>query len=279
MKKNAVTVLLGVLYSVLVQAQNPAITQMSPFSSSLKKYEVLDTCRLKITYQLKIAPDPQKPDYIYKDIRILEIGKNMAKSYSYLLYQKDSLCTELEAKGAESLPALQQTVLPMEVFVSGKDHQTTVIYRAIANAPVYIYTEPTENIRWNIRDERKEILGYNCQKATATFRGRDYEAWFTTEIPSKYGPYKFVGLPGLILSIQDSLKEYCWECIGIKKGNKDMTIKRYKWEYTKITPEKLETIISKMYDNPILFLQSLGTKIHNLSGKPMTILYTPLEKF
>lgn len=70
----------------------------------------------------------------------------------------------------------------------------------------YTYIDRT-NINWQLLNEFKEISGYKCQKATATFRGRKYEAYFTSEIPLSYGPWKFGGLPGLILEIYDQTGE------------------------------------------------------------------------
>lgn len=66
----------------------------------------------------------------------------------------------------------------------------------------YIY-EDESNIKWQLLDEYKNISGYKCQKAATKFRGRNYEAWFTSEIPLSFGPWKFNGLPGLILEIYD----------------------------------------------------------------------------
>ncbi len=64
--------------------------------------------------------------------------------------------------------------------------------------------EPINQMQWKLNGKKKKILEYNCQEATTSFRGRDYLAWFTTEIPFKAAPFKFYGLPGVVLQIQTS---------------------------------------------------------------------------
>ena len=58
-----------------------------------------------------------------------------------------------------------------------------------------------DNITWQIQPEKKNILNYNCQKATCEYKGRKYEAYFTSEIGVSDGPWHFEGLPGLILEV------------------------------------------------------------------------------
>lgn len=59
------------------------------------------------------------------------------------------------------------------------------------------------NWTWSLKEKSKKIGGFNCQKATIRFRGRNYIAWFTQKIPIPFGPWKFKGLSGLILEIYD----------------------------------------------------------------------------
>ena len=69
----------------------------------------------------------------------------------------------------------------------------------------YILTEEaTPTINWEITNETKIIKNYTCKKATTYFRGRNYTAWFTTEVPIVAAPWKFFGLPGLLMDIEDS---------------------------------------------------------------------------
>jgi GLPGLI family protein len=81
----------------------------------------------------------------------------------------------------------------------------------------FVIKDSLSIFNWKIEDERKNILGYSCQLATTKFRGREYEAWFTTKLPFG-GPWKYDGLPGTILSIR-SLDGYInYEIMGIKNN-------------------------------------------------------------
>lgn len=66
-----------------------------------------------------------------------------------------------------------------------------------------VVIEETGSINWQLETETKKISSFLVQKASTKFRGRTYEAWFTPEIPVPIGPWKFHGLPGLILEIYD----------------------------------------------------------------------------
>ncbi|NGP75839.1 GLPGLI family protein [Balneolaceae bacterium YR4-1] len=66
-----------------------------------------------------------------------------------------------------------------------------------------VVIENSGTINWNIINEFKQIGKFNVKKATTSFRGRNYEVWFTPDIPISIGPWKFHGLPGLILEVKD----------------------------------------------------------------------------
>jgi len=52
---------------------------------------------------------------------------------------------------------------------------------------------------WVMGEKQKEILGYKCQNATIIYKEREWEVYFTNQIPVQFGPWKFSGLSGLIL--------------------------------------------------------------------------------
>ena len=70
----------------------------------------------------------------------------------------------------------------------------------------YLFEDKVD-FEWEIGNRNKVIANLNCVNATTHFRGRDYQVWFTTDIPVSAGPWKFFGLPGLILEVEDSKKE------------------------------------------------------------------------
>lgn len=77
--------------------------------------------------------------------------------------------------------------------------------------------ESNLKFKWDILPENEVIGEYKVQKATTEFGGRKWVAWFSKDIPFQDGPYKFCGLPGLIVKIEDSEKNYSWTLMGNKK--------------------------------------------------------------
>lgn len=80
----------------------------------------------------------------------------------------------------------------------------------------FIVEEKIKKIDWSITQEFKTISGFKAQRAEGLFRGRKYIAWFTNEIPIKYGPWKLNSLPGLILNVSDDKNEVLFYAKKIK---------------------------------------------------------------
>ena len=83
--------------------------------------------------------------------------------------------------------------------------------------PVIAYQYPIPKINWKVVNLHKKIGTFDCQQAVANFRGRKYIVWFTVQIPLPYGPWKFHGLPGLILEASDDEKkvQYAFKSVEI----------------------------------------------------------------
>jgi len=94
-----------------------------------------------------------------------------------------------------------------------------IIYQNKVATKVIEYDQNNPNFNWKIQDKTLNMLGYRCQLATTQYMGRNYEAWFSNEIPIQDGPYKFSGLPGLIFKIYDTEKQFIFTLKSIKKEN------------------------------------------------------------
>jgi GLPGLI family protein len=72
--------------------------------------------------------------------------------------------------------------------------------------------EEIPQFEWRIMGEQKTIAEHACFGATTSFRGRSYSVWFTPDIPLDVGPWKFSGLPGAILQVNDKEGRFNWYC-------------------------------------------------------------------
>lgn len=95
------------------------------------------------------------------------------------------------------------------------NEQALLVNRSFRRAD-YLIQEPLEVTAWQISTETKQLLGHTCQKATGNVKGRTYTAWFTTDIPVSFGPWKLYGLPGLILEAYDNANRIRFTCTRIE---------------------------------------------------------------
>ena len=79
-------------------------------------------------------------------------------------------------------------------------------------------------MQWKITNIYDTLYNMKVRKAKTKFRGRNYIAWYTSEIPISDGPYKFKGLPGLIIKLYDSREEISYTFIGLEKSKKMKTL-------------------------------------------------------
>lgn len=103
-------------------------------------------------------------------------------------------------------------------FYIKKDLSSGQTQKIITNSENNFLLTIDERLNWKILSDKKKIAGYDVQKATVTYGGRDWSAWFTSEIPISDGPYIFCGLPGIIVSIEDNKAEYSFNLIEVKKN-------------------------------------------------------------
>jgi GLPGLI family protein len=116
-----------------------------------------------------------------------------------------------------------------------KSEENEFVYKNTKNNTMYytdlirfthFHIKDTLNImNWNLNENTKDILGYHCQEATTNYGGRFYIAYYTTEIPISNGPWRFNGLPGLILEVHSIDKVFNLVATSLKIKNEKVEIK------------------------------------------------------
>lgn len=140
----------------------------------------------------------------------------------------------------------------------------------------FFHTEEFPPISWKIQEDTMSVLGYTCTKATCHFGGRSYTAWFAQNIPINDGPYKFYGLPGMILKIEDSEKLFQFQAIGLEKLENTEIVIDDNAEYLKCTKEEYNTLKKRMKENFTVFYRE-GIMLH-FSYRKNGIEYNPIER-
>lgn len=164
-----------------------------------------------------------------------------------------------EIHGKESVSINLRASKNPKVF---KDLNSKTIFSiGLADREPYIVKDSIGVFSWEFMDEFKEILGYKCQKAKLSFRGRDYFAFYTNELPFQNGPWKFSGLPGLILEIKSTDDFFKIEAFEINLFN-NVSVISYPFNTIiedAISWQEFVEIYKKKSENP--FVEVNGRKI------------------
>jgi len=198
-----------------------ALILLFTYSNSIfsQEFEILDTLRFKCQYNLEYQPDSNNIQKKLNEKVLLLIGDEITKSITLKRNLLDSIGYKMLKDALIAGETFDMSQLPIshfdfQIFTNNKNN-TIWVYDEVFNDR-YKYKEP-EQLIWTLEDERKTILNYECQKASTSFAGRDYIAWFTTEIPISKGPYLFSGLPGLIIKIYDTKNHYVFDLESISQ--------------------------------------------------------------
>jgi len=152
------------------------------------------------------------------EVMTLQVSNKMSYFTSVNQLKSDSVLEKLKSSYVPGDPVnFSGRSIPRPIFnyrIIKKNDR--IEYYGIVAGEKYWYEEKRNNIKWTIRADERIINNIACQKAVGSFGGRNYTAWFSTSIPLNDGPYKFDGLPGLIVKISDKKNHYVFELIDIK---------------------------------------------------------------
>lgn len=177
----------------------------------------------RFTYEYRFIPDSSNISEIKTEMMNLDTSPSGSKFYSYTAYHSDSIMKvdlekQLASTGMINIKSdMKKGFVKYSVSKDYPDYKVFLHDRIFADS---YKVSDERKINWKISSEKQKIGNWNAQKAEADFGGRHWFAWFTTEIPIQDGPYKFHGLPGLIVKLEDDTKSHSFTLQAVKKIDK-----------------------------------------------------------
>lgn len=175
----------------------------------------------RYVYQTEVNPDTINLVNMKVENTFLDIKGNQSLFISESKLLRDSLTTVLRQQGITETKKSKKDKSEFPKLPNGKSIQATFFDYFITKnmddksvnfvesiGSKQVYYQEDRKMNWEISPQVSDFNGYKVQKATMKFGGRTWTALFTPDIKISDGPYKFVGLPGLILKLEDDKGDY-----------------------------------------------------------------------
>lgn len=122
----------------------------------------------------------------------------------------------------------------------------------------YYYEEQIADQQWTVISDTLRIGDMLCQGAELSYGKRKWTAYFNPDIPIHDGPYKFSGLPGLIVQIEDDTKSWKFSLFELNKA--DLAPFDSNFLFPAIKTKKEKYLKDKRYylDNLVAIEESAG---------------------
>lgn len=233
-----------------------------------------DPALARVLYEFTHINDTLQPDKPHKEEMVLYIGQHAS------LYGSNTG----EQINQQIQKQLEDPSFDGNLTITGSGRTTQESYYAKPGTQAfkqlsrvagetYLVDEDYPAIDWHVADETKEIGGYTAQKATGRFKGREYTAWFTTEVPFQAGPWKLQGLPGLILEATDSRQEVVFRYAGFETLEESEAAVLLPDNAIPTTQKALDKLVEAYRKNPQAAhsARSQGTATAGGGGGPLTV--------
>ena len=249
--------------------------------------DTLGAFHLRVSYEMKFMPDTLDRTNFDKRNMILDIGKNGLSCFMERnKWIRDSIgnarITDGKISDRDLTDARRLAGRVYDNFQILKSYPDSehLSFLGYAGLDKFEYKE-NPDFNWQLKSaEKKTIGGYKCSLAMGSYAGRTYKVWYTTEISVSDGPWKFRGLPGLILKVEDLSGEYFYTCTKIQK-REGLIIVEGMDNVFKTTRERFLKAFQRAKEDPGAIVQSLGNKVQGdvLKKKRAKRAYNPQEKY
>tara|TARA_R110000822_G_scaffold62377_6_gene153853 strand:+ start:1235 stop:2008 length:774 start_codon:yes stop_codon:yes gene_type:complete len=223
--------------------------------------DLKDTLRYEIIYKYSYQENDTDTTNIKMEDMILKISKDFSYyiSLNSMRIREVSEAFEKTKKMPSNLNSITSPKIYHTILKNYVKNEMT--FSNMFGMSYFSYSKKIDSLKWTLNDEKKDIIGYSCQKATTSFAGRNYTAWFAVDIPISDGPYKFNGLPGLIFTIYDTKKQYSFEITSIKNTNAFFDTKDPIYSNYVITYDEYKTIENKFIKKPSSMMNTGGIQL------------------
>ena len=226
----------------------------------------------RFIYEYKFIPDSTNIEDDKTEMMFLDTTKDGSKYYSYTVFNSDSLMKadlerQLKATGSINVKSdMRKGNVRYSVTKTYPDYKIN-LHRRLSMDAYNISDE--RKINWKILPEKAKIGEWNAQKAEADFAGRHWTAWFSAEIPIQDGPYKFHGLPGLIVKIEDKTGSHKLELKGIKNITGELDINVFEAKEIAVNSKQFQKVVKEYENDPTKGIKQLqmGGATVILTGK------------
>lgn len=273
-------------YSALRAQSIQGSGELQSSKSDTIAFEVFDRAIYRVFYKMQYVPDTTLVERKREGQTLLLVGKRYQGFLDYNAHQKDSIFNVRTKEGSgvaamgEAIALGRREVFGPYLIKDYPEKGSTLFQDNVMSRSRHRYIDKHGDIAWELYDESREIHGYKALKATCSYRGRSYTAWYSPDIPISSGPYVFGGLPGLILQIEDSRGHYSFTLSGFHKVDTYDPIYVEAKSVVETSREKVRQMKQNLADNPELVLKGLngGANIKmNGLPKPKPRPYNPIE--
>lgn len=251
-----------------------------------QEYQTVDSANMVFKYEYHYLQDSTKLNQKSIELMTLRIGKSYSLFSHPTIIFVDSVFSS--SGGADGMVALEK-VLPIIQSNSASPMSNYSIFKNYPKKGVLTFNSTVKSdenyqvvdkflFKWVLVPKRDTvILGYTCKMATTVFRGRTYTAWYTPKIPISDGPYKFAGLPGLILQVGSNDKQHLFKLSQAQIYKKPIPIIYKSESYKTVSPEGYIRAIKAINDEFYNRVQS-DDKFMNLNSESRAKLLANLKK-